>query len=274
MTTIDAPVSVELFHWNPLKPVLASRIGRRIPLRKRLNNFGDLLGPIVARLMLEKLGQPSAEHPPYDRRLLTVGSVLHFARNGDAIWGTGRNGKVSESKHDFSRLDVRATRGPLTQAFLETRGIESPSVFGDPALLLPLLRPEIQRWAETKERRVTVVPNLNDLRDYKAAPDVLDPRRPVDDCIRTIATSEFVVASSLHGVIVAESLGIPARLIVSGAESKFKYEDYYRGTGRSMPEPAPDWRTALKEGPTRAAEKIKWDPSALMDAFPLDIWTR
>ncbi len=272
MTMPDRPASVELFHWNPVKPVFTSRIGRRIPIRKRLNNFGDLLGPIVARLLLEKLGLPYAERPPYDRRLLTVGSVLHFAGDADTIWGTGRNGKVADSKHTFNALDVRATRGPLTQAFLQGRGIESPSVFGDPALLLPLLRPELRRWAEAKDRRVTVVPNLNDLREYKGAPAVLDPRRSVDDCIRTIAGSEFVVASSLHGVIVAESLGIPARLVVSGAESRFKYEDYYRGTGRSMPEPAPDWRTALSDGPSKAAEKMEWDPSPLMDAFPADLW--
>ena len=52
-------------------------------------------------------------------KILSIGSVLHFAENGDTVWGTGRNGKIAEDKHIFSALDVRAVRGPKTKEYLE-----------------------------------------------------------------------------------------------------------------------------------------------------------
>ncbi|WP_375504932.1 polysaccharide pyruvyl transferase family protein [uncultured Jatrophihabitans sp.] len=204
-----------------------------------------------------------------DRRLLSVGSVMQFAGDGDVIWGSGINGKLPLTDLTFTSLDVRAVRGQLTRAILLKRGIHCPAVFGDPALLLPRLEPRLVGLAQHKRHALTVAPNLHDFPRFSSHPDVLNPMASVRSCLARIARSEFVVGSSLHGIIVAESLGIPARAFVSAVESPFKYHDYYSGTNRHDIEIATDSDTAREMGGAPAGD---WDPQPLVDAFPTDLW--
>ena len=75
---------VEVYGWNPVRPRFRGPIGRRIPIKRAVNNFGDLIGPLVVRLLLERRGV--RESAGSGRRLLSVGSVLHFAHDGDTVW--------------------------------------------------------------------------------------------------------------------------------------------------------------------------------------------
>lgn len=259
---------VEVVHWNPQRPIFSGRVGRRIPLRRPLNNFGDLLGPVIVAELVRRRGLASGAHA--SRRLLAVGSILKLARDGDTIWGIGANGKSLNDTFDFQRLDVRAVRGPLTRAFLEERGIAAPAVFGDPGLLVGELwtREELRGGAE--RRSLTVIPNLNDLPSYDPAQSgLVVPTDPLWSVLARIAASDLVVGSSLHAIVVAESLGLPARLIESGAEPSFKYEDYYRGSGRDGYRPA----TSVEEAVALGGEPTpEWDSQALLAAFPNDLW--
>ena len=261
---------VRVFEWNPSRPVLPGRLGRRLPLRRPVNNFGDLLGPLVVQRLLRARGiDPGRSRTT--GTLFSVGSVLHFAITGDVVWGTGRNGKEGDAAHDFTSLDVRAVRGPLTRDFLRARGIEVPEVYGDPALLLPGLMPELVAASKDKQHAVTIVPNLNDMRRERLrGPQVLDPTSPVLTCLNRIAQSALVVGSSLHGIVVAEALGIPARLVVSGSENVFKYDDYYRGTGRTNYTAAETNAAAIAMG---GETGLDWSPDPLLEAFPADLWT-
>ena len=45
-------------------------------------------------------------------RLFAIGSVLHNARDGETVWGSGINAKIPEAQHRFRRLDVRGIRDP------------------------------------------------------------------------------------------------------------------------------------------------------------------
>lgn len=259
---------VEIYSWNPKRPVLSSKIGRRIPIKRRVNNFGDLLGPLVVDRMVRAAAiAPDAG----DGRLLSVGSVLHQARDGDVVWGAGRNGKIPAEKHRFASLDVRAVRGPRTREFLAQRGIDCPTVYGDPALLLPDLVPELADVDRTED--VTVVPNFNDLRrDRGRWPRrVLDPCSPLWRCLRRIVSSRLVVGSSLHAIVVAEAFGVPARAVRSTLEAEVKYLDYYEGTGRSDVRMAETVDEALSLG---GAEPPQWDAGRLRAAFPYDLWRR
>jgi pyruvyltransferase len=261
---------IDVVHWNPRRSRLPRRLTAALPfpVGRRVDNFGDLLGPMVVRRLLESRGiSPSAAVA--DRRLLAVGSILHFAQDGDVVWGAGVNGKKSKEDHRFRALDIRAVRGPLTREFLLDRGVETPPVFGDPALLLPRLMPELGDWAEEKRYPLTLVPNLNDLGEFGEATELLDPRSPVPTCLRRLAQSELVVGSSLHAIVVAESLGIQARLIASGTEDRFKYDDYYLGTGRSPVESASSLEEAVALG---GGPPLDFDCQRLLDAFPTDLW--
>jgi pyruvyltransferase len=260
---------VDLFYWNPRRTLVRGRFAKYTRLPVRVNNFGDLIGPLVVRGVLQRLGL-AERRAETSSQLFTVGSVLHYADTGGVVWGTGVNGKVGEASHRFTTLDVRAVRGPLTREFLMNRGIATPEVYGDPALLLPYLMPELRALAEVKTRQVTVVPNLNDLHRYPADGRTLNPRSSLMHCLRTIAVSEMVVGSSLHGIIVAEALGIPARLVESGAEAPFKYLDYYLGTGRAGFEPAGSVAAAIASGGEPLP--LAFRPSPLVSAFPADLW--
>tara|TARA_B110000211_G_scaffold216796_1_gene260115 strand:+ start:2102 stop:2911 length:810 start_codon:yes stop_codon:yes gene_type:complete len=170
-------------------------------------------------------------------KILSIGSVLHFASDNDVIWGTGRNGKIDENKHTFSKLDVRSVRGPLTKAYLESKNISVPEVFGDPGILAPFVYPKELLNAINQQNKcgIVVIPQLNDnfdiYNDYKS--QLVSPRQLPASFIAQICNAEKVITSSLHGIVLAEAFGIPAVYYDSGSgENIFKYKDYYRGTGR------------------------------------------
>lgn len=89
-----------IFAFNPKRSLLRYRWARVLPVSKRLNNFGDLLGPIVVtKLLADKQIHQSAVGGC--KTLFTVGSVLHFAKDNDVVWGSGRNGKIPANQHLF-----------------------------------------------------------------------------------------------------------------------------------------------------------------------------
>jgi len=264
---------VEVGYWDPLRRTGiwggATRVSR--PVR----NFGDLLGPLIVRDLVElfllpsALGVARAAPPP---RLLSVGSILHFARDGDVVWGSGFNPKGDHSGGTARALDVRAVRGPRTAELLRDRlTTPVPEAFGDPALLLGALRPHLVVPPPDRRYELTILPNLNELAAVTDRTRVVNPRHPMRGVLTRIARSRLVVGSSLHAVIVAESLGVPARAVRGQAESVVKYEDYFRAPGR---DPAlmlaDDVDDAIARG---GAEPPTWDPVPLLAAFPRDLWT-
>lgn len=260
----DGTPRVELVHWNPRRRRFRGRL-RRLPITTTANNFGDLLGPEIVRGLCRELGL--GERAVRDARLLSIGSVMHFARDGDVVWGSGVNGKVAAEMHTLAALDVRAVRGPLTHEFLRRHGVAlGPLPYGDPALLLGRLRPDLQ--AQRRDIPLTIVPNLNDA-DLLIGRRVLNPRSPLEKCLRRIARSRLVVGSSLHGVIVAEALGIPARVVRARREAEFKYADYFLGTGRPDFRIAASVREAIELGGERPPQVSLDD---LIAAFPRELW--
>lgn len=262
----------ELVYWNPRRP---PKWMRRAPRRltrvfaRPVRNFGDLLGPLIVPLLLQQQRLPASTAP--NRRLLTIGSILHLARAGDVVWGSGRNGHIAEQMHHTDALDVRAVRGPLTRELLLERGADCPEVFGDPALLLPMVRPDLVELSRRKHRAVTFVSHMHD-RPQRPPRGVhtVSALADVERVLRAIVQSELVVATSLHGVIVAEAFGVPARSIVNHREPEFKFADYYLGTGRPDYLRASSVREAVALG-GETAPVIDLRP--LIEAFPIDLFT-
>ncbi|MTD15844.1 polysaccharide pyruvyl transferase family protein [Nakamurella sp. YIM 132087] len=260
---------IPVMFWNPERKT--NIWGRRALRFRPVDNFGDLLGPVVVKGMIDRFGGTPPQGDAARRRLFAIGSILQFSRPGDVVWGAGVNGKVDPGTYRLEGLDVRAVRGPQSRALLQDRfGLDVPEVYGDPGLLLPYLRPEVTEWAKTKKHDLTVVPNLNDLRSAPRTKDTVSPRDELWSVIKRIVQSRLVVGSSLHGVIVAEAFGIPARAVVSPEESAFKYEDYLLGTGRA-PEGAfaPTVERAVAMG---GAQPPAWSAQPLLAAFPRDLW--
>lgn len=240
-------------------------------------NFGDLCSEkIVERIV----GHPIAttfnrslltRHGK--RKLLALGSIIHMAEDNDVIWGSGINGKHPDGKdkefYRFTKLDVRAVRGPLTRQFLLDIGIDCPEVYGDPALLLPQLFPEFKK-SDSPSKEYIIIPHLSDEHLFGDHPNTVSAKEDFEEVIRQILDSKFVISTSLHGIIVAEAFGIPARYLkVSNLEPLFKYADYYYGTGRINFTYATSLEEALKIG---GEPPLTCNLDKLLKAFPMELF--
>lgn len=242
-------------------------------------NFGDILSEkIVERIVGHRIVTTLNKFlfaQSGKRKLLALGSIIHMAEEGDVIWGSGINGKhpnkTDKNFYRFTQLDVRAVRGPLTRQFLMEMGIACPEVYGDPALLLPRLFPEFKR-AENPSRDYVIIPHYSDEHLFRDHPNFVSVKEDWDEVIREVLDSRFVIATSLHGVIVAEAFGIPTRYLkVSDAEPLFKYADYFCGTNR------PDFKyaTTVEEALQMGGEPLpECDLDKLLQAFPFELFPK
>ncbi|EMM5895265.1 polysaccharide pyruvyl transferase family protein [Klebsiella michiganensis] len=240
------------------------------------HNAGDHLAKIIVKQMLTIADKEIFDKKDYRKKLLSIGSVMHFANSNDCIWGTGINGKISDSHLKFVDLDVRAVRGPLTQDFLKKRNISAPSVFGDPGLLLPTFFSKDLLLSDVKvsARDFIVIPHMNeDFTIYERFKNnICSPKQGALSFTKDIVNSKFVVSCSLHGLIIAEAYGIPAIFLENeSGESRFKYDDYYFGTGRDNYPVANTVEQALDLAPARPIE-LPSITKSLMQSFPYDLW--
>lgn len=281
---------VQVVVWNPRRS--GNRILDRLGVGRPVNNFGDVAGPAIVAAALRRARADKDAGPgrdagaagraaslPRTGRLLSIGSILHLARHGDTVWGTGVNGKVLDGVVYPGGLSFRAIRGPRTRQWLrEEWSIDCDCPTGDPFVTLPLVAPElVSRAATSPDRPYVVVPNLHDEKVLAPGVESISPRRPLEEIVAAVARAQTVVASSLHGIVLAELLGRRVVCARSGAEPLFKYEDYFLGTDRPTPQFAPDIATALAERRTdRYSPAEPLDAATvgrrLLDVFPLDLW--
>ena len=209
-----------------------------------LKNFGDELSPAI----LEAVTGRSVNWSPAPRAdVVAIGSIFELASQRPtraAVWGTGIRGPFSEKEADRLRAQVGpilAVRGPLSRSGL---GLPSSTPVGDPGLLSPLL---VTRQPQPTDETI-VIPHfsawntvegrsrLSNLEDSGLS--IVPPALAPLEVLRRIARARFVVSSSLHGVIVAHSLGVPTQLLIntstSNPEPLFKYEDYFSSLGSEI----------------------------------------
>jgi len=177
-------------------------------------NFGDALGPWIIERLTGRAPRFAAPDAPVDK-LLCAGSIIEYARERCTVWGSGI---LSRDDRIDPRADLRAVRGPLTRSRALECGADCPAVYGDPALLLPpIYQPApavrsgigiVPHWSE-RHRLEGRIPVTRELR-------LIDVRAPVTHVIDAIASCEAIIASSLHGVIVAHAYGVPALHVAFG----------------------------------------------------------
>lgn len=241
----------------------------------RFMNFGDHISlKLVERIVGTSIREYDKNSGVKEKKLLAIGSIISFADTGDVIWGSGiKSNDLDQRKYKFKSLDVRAVRGPLSREFLmENFNINVPEVYGDPALLVPYFFPEFKRKKNPKYSYI-IIPHYSEEKLYpkELYPNVVYPTDPWDEVIQKIVDSNFVISGSLHGIILAEAFGIPARLIrqITRQEPIFKYQDYYRGTGRYNFGIAFSIKQALQMG---GEAPIHCDLEALYNSFPFEFW--
>lgn len=199
----------------------------------RAINFGDLLTPIILEHFLGEPVEFCAKAEP--GRIVGVGSIVHHAKPGDVVFGSGCN--RPKKVIDGTGIRFLAVRGPLTRK--QIINAEVPEIYGDPAILLP----EIYFPEKAKIYKRGILPHYV---DKPKAPEpgpgeiLIDIQAPWKEVIDRVLECEEIISSSLHGIIVAEAYGIPATWAEWGDKiigGRYKFQDYFLGSGRPEQRP-------------------------------------
>lgn len=230
-------------------------------------NVGDMLSPVVTEFLLEKNDISRSDPSLETRHFYAIGSVIDGGYQDAVVWGSGLlRGKDRYWWRSLRKLDIRAVRGPLTRQALLKNGFSCPEIYGDPAILMPLIYcpSDVQ-----KQYAFRVVPHMV----YGTAyPNALAPcTESWKGFIDGLIQSELVISSSLHGIILAEAYGIPAILLNDHDMNLFKYRDYYFSTGRYEFPIARSVEDALAMAPPSLPNSEPLQ-RALLESFPVDLW--
>jgi len=198
-------------------------------------NVGDTLTPHILKHFLNDEIVRTGEREC--GKLVAVGSIMSKIRSGDVVWGTGCSKGWRTIRGDG--IKFLAVRGPYSRKLIT--GGKVPEVYGDPAILLPMIyNPGIERkW------KVGIIPHYvdkaivkNDVKnnDYH----FIDVAWPWKKFVEEVKSCGRIISSSLHGIIIAEAYGIPAEWRVYSDKvigKGFKFRDYLAGTGRKIQYP-------------------------------------
>ena len=205
-------------------------------------NFGDWLSPAICSFLSGR----KVAHAKITRcDLAAIGSLLQRKKEGlwqrsIHIWGSGF---IQHQNPQTTRHHFHAVRGKLSAGLVIDNTI---TVFGDPGLLIDQLLPDRQS-NPVRKYRVGVIPHYRDRNDPAltaiealAKSKIIDVMQDPLVVAREILQCEFILSSSLHGLVVADSLGIPNQWLqfsdnVRG--SGWKFRDYYSAFGLDQMEP-------------------------------------
>lgn len=274
----------------------------------KLPNMGDLLNELI----FQNLFGVEIEHSRdlHDFDVMGIGSGLRsvFPRRGENlnpvqrakravkdllevmttrhswVWSTGfLMNPADKSRRCRKNLHFLAVRGEMSKAHVERiigRKLDIP--VGDGGLLAD----QLIGGARDVRYEIGIIPHFREqdcaemalLRERHPSAHVIDLTMDPLEVIREIAACAHIFSNSLHGLVVADSLGIPnLRVYLTDAPKGdgFKYDDYYSAFGVKV-EPfavGPDHIPSLNElidrykVPASAVESAKKALYASMSGF-------
>lgn len=205
-----------------------------------IRNFGDDINPIL----IEKISRNKVvwKNPlrqnfierNFSKVNMAIGSILHFGSDNCNVWGSG----LIDSSSTFPLgANYHAVRGPQTYKILKKAGCKVNAIFGDPALLLPIYFPQ----KNVKKYILGIIPHYTEVDDVHESLGIKNPNVKVvnlkDDpftILKEINECEYIISSSLHGIIVGMAYGIPSLRIKLSDKiigDGIKYEDFYQSVG-------------------------------------------
>ena len=252
----DLGNGLKLFYWR---------------LSSDTENLGDYLSKVVVSHFIPKNNLRSSKKR---KTIYGIGSIIGFRCQNAVVWGSGILHIHQDLKKYIchSKLDIRAVRGPKTRQALQDWGINCLEVYGDPAILMPLIyKPK------TTEKKYPVSIVLHYEHNHFDIPEdqnihlinicTKDYKQFIDE----IAQSSLVISSSLHGIILAETYGVPAVTLLKKEAIVFKFEDWYLSTGRDNIMIARTVEEALSL-PPMVLPDLSDMQKQLLQAFPADLW--
>jgi pyruvyltransferase len=247
-------------------------------------NWGDALNEYLVERLTGRQVRSSRYYLKPDRceKFSVIGSVLGLGQpQGTVVWGAGFLKRADRLPGPPKR--VVAVRGPLTAGKLQEEGVDIDGVvFGDPAVLMPLLYRPVLR----SRYRLGVVPHYADtgsraIDRLRSRDDVLiiDVGSGIEDFVDQLISCDVIASSALHGLIAADAYGLPRvwlKLSDHVTGDTFKFEDYFLGAGLGMFEYISPDRVHVADYARIASESpISRDVlSRLLDSCPLPGFVR
>lgn len=210
-----------------------------------IRNFGDELSPLFVEMASNR---QVAYSKVSDCDLISLGSIfegairrryqrkLQLNFRSIHVWGTGLIGvKDINKKIIVNNFNIHAIRGIKTQEKIGTR----TTVFGDPGLLAKHLIP-----TQRKKIKILIMPHIShrnlveitELHNKIKGSVIADLSQDPIDILKLISSADLVLSSSLHGLICADSFGVPNIRLDVGPALKggdFKFDDYYSSIKRT-----------------------------------------
>jgi len=193
----------------------------------RVNNFGDLF----SKDLLKFFGYKLLYVDNYKKsRMSLTGSILQMYHQNFSGFIMG-SGFIDER---FNRSDnkwqVKIIRGPLSKA---QTGFTKDCLFGDPGILASVVFPINKK----KKYTLGVLPHCVDYDyvkqlDFEGKVKIISARQTALAVANEIQECDYIASSSLHGLIFADSYGIPNIHLRFGDKligGNHKFKDYYLG---------------------------------------------
>lgn len=231
-------------------------------------NVGDYLSWVIVDWMKKERGIASdLSYNGKTQHLYALGSIIDSGFQDATIWGSGCLQEHMYWWRKIRRLNICSVRGPLTREVLLKNGYNCPKIYGDPAILMPMIY-KPQR-IEKKKNYIVISHHSVQKEKGTLSPVTTDYK----SFINKILEAELVISSSLHGIILAEAYGVPAVMLGNVPINRFKYYDWYYSTERY------DFPVALSVN-----EALCTKPASLPDlsdmtkqvikAFPEKLWRK
>lgn len=220
-----------IFHkiWLKLKARIHGN-GVSVFYVKWSNNFGDLLTPII----LKHYGFTPYFEYPKKAKAAVVGTILSIVSDKFDGYVLG-SGWDKDKSCTFPNAKFLGVRGLLTKERLH---LNDTVTIGDPGLLIS----EIVKFDLRKKKfKLGIIPHESEIDNPfikklekklpKSDATIINPRNVnAESVLQQICECENIVSSSLHGLIVSDSYGIPnGRIKITEIDSSndFKFRDYY-----------------------------------------------
>lgn len=211
-------------------------------------NWGDDINYHLLKRLTRKniipYDQSSLANRKHKTCYMCIGSTITFNHVDETIvWGAGVIDPSKPIKHKPAK--VLAVRGPLSRKYLLDHGVDCPKVYGDPALLVPL----IYTPKPAQRYKLGIIPHYDDydnpiLDHFKEDSSILfiklEGYDKWTDVLDQIVSCDYIVSSSLHGLIMSEAYGIPNLWVeISGKllGDHFKFHDFFMSLGEDRKAP-------------------------------------
>lgn len=196
-------------------------------------NFGDLITP----LLLQTFGFSPLHAPKQEANFLGIGSILQDITENFSGFIAG-SGLIHDKKMSLPHAKILALRGSLTRDRLDA---PKNTVLGDPGLLVE----KFKYHRQDKKYLIGLIPHFVDKKDqrihllqkrYHNDIFIINVQRYPKEVIQEIDRCEYVLSSSLHGLVTADALGIPNGWFRCKGETlgTFKFFDYASALNKEL----------------------------------------